>query len=545
MVDGAGPVRARRPRHSLRHHDAPAQRDGRPPHGPRAQQHHPGRPRPVRAHAGQGGALAPGHRPRRHRHPERGRAPARQGRHHPLRHRPGGVRRAGLGPRARDRRHHPRAAQGHRLLRRLVPHLLHPGRGPLARGARGLRPAVRQGPGLPRATTSSTGAPAASPRSRTRRRRRRRPTGKLWHFRYPLADGSGHVTVATTRPETMLGDTGRGRAPGRRALPGARGPADPAPGGGPADPDRGRRRGGPRLRHRRGEGDAGPRPHRLRDREAPRAAQYRRDDAGGADEPRGAGAVPGARPLRGAEAGGGGIRGRGAPGEGGAPPPRGGPLLPLRHGGGAAALRAVVREDGAAGRARPRRRTGRGGCRFVPERRGEDYAQWMENIRDWCISRQLWWGHRIPVWYCEYDHCARVRGQPHRRHPLPRLRRRRAPGRGRARHLVLLLAGALLQPGLARRRPPTSARFYPGDTLVTAPEILFFWVARMVMAGCEFMGEVPFETVYLHGTVRDTPASQDVQVAGQRDRPARRRSSSSARTRSATRSWPGARSAPT
>ena len=87
---------------------------------------------------------------------------------------------------------------------------------------------------------------------------------------------------------------------------------------------------------------------------------------------------------------------------------------------------------------------------------------------------------------------------------LPRLRRSGAAGRRRARYLVLLLAGALLQPRLARPDAGTSRTYYPGHTLVSAPEILFFWVARMIMAGLEFMGEVPFTTVYLHGTVRDT-----------------------------------------
>ena len=97
-----------------------------------------------------------------------------------------------------------------------------------------------------------------------------------------------------------------------------------------------------------------------------------------------------------------------------------------------------------------------------------------------------------------------------------------AAGRGRARHLVLLVAVAVLQPSAGPnddRRP--RRRSIPANVLVTAPEILFFWVARMVMAGCEFMGEIPFHTVYLHGTVRDTQHRKMSQVARQRDRPAR------------------------
>ena len=158
---------------------------------------------------GRNGALAAGHRPRRHRHAERGRAAAREGRARPASTSGASVRRAGLEltstrPAARfsssSRRSAP-AATGSRTYFTLDD-------GALPRGARGVRPPVREGPDLPRASTSSTGAPAASPRSRTRRPRRKRRDGQLWHLRYPLADGSGSSTVATTRPETMLGDTG-------------------------------------------------------------------------------------------------------------------------------------------------------------------------------------------------------------------------------------------------------------------------------------------------------------------------------------------------
>ncbi len=141
----------------------------------------------------------------------------------------------------------------------------------------------------------------------------------------------------------------------------------------------------------------------------------------------------------------------------------------------------------------------------MPERRGEEYAQWMENIRDWCISRQLWWGHRIPVWYCEYDSCARVVASRTDLAALPRLRRPGAPGRGRARHLVLLLAGARSPAWAGPSRPRTSAASIPADTLVTAPEILFFWVARMVMVGLRVHGRGPVRRPSTcTGTVRDS-----------------------------------------
>ena len=141
--------------------------------------------------------------------------------------------------------------------------------------------------------------------------------------------------------------------------------------------------------------------------------------------------------------------------------------------------------------------------RFIPERRGDEYVQWMENIRDWCISRQLWWGHRIPVWYCEDASCARIAAS------LTDLQA--CPGCGgpvRQDDDVLdTWFSSQLIPFSSLGWPDDTAdlrTYYPGHTLITAPEILFFWVARMIMSGLEFMGEVPFNTVYLHGTVRDT-----------------------------------------
>jgi valyl-tRNA synthetase len=151
---------------------------------------------------------------------------------------------------------------------------------------------------------------------------------------------------------------------------------------------------------------------------------------------------------------------------------------------------------------------------FIPEFQGDNYAAWMENIRDWCISRQLWWGHRIPVWYCEGQGETRDEG-------------RETSGCGNtivsidAPTVCDKCGGAVRQdedvldtwfsswltPFSSLGWPEQTAdlkAFYPGTTMVTAPEILFFWVARMIMAGLEFQGEVPFRTIYLHGTVRDT-----------------------------------------
>jgi valyl-tRNA synthetase len=143
-----------------------------------------------------------------------------------------------------------------------------------------------------------------------------------------------------------------------------------------------------------------------------------------------------------------------------------------------------------------------GEVRIVPERWNATYEHWMENIRDWNISRQLWWGHRIPVFTCRA--CAHVWAA--REDPT------RCPQCGGAKieqdpDVLDTWFSSWLWPFATLGWPdetPDLARFYPGNTLVTAPEILFFWVARMIMAGYHFLGRKPFTAVYLHGTARDT-----------------------------------------
>ncbi|MCL5098771.1 MAG: class I tRNA ligase family protein, partial [Candidatus Omnitrophica bacterium] len=126
--------------------------------------------------------------------------------------------------------------------------------------------------------------------------------------------------------------------------------------------------------------------------------------------------------------------------------------------------------------------------RFFPERWAKVYDHWMANIQDWCISRQLWWGHRIPVWY---------RGQEIRCQI-------ESPGPDWTQDSDVLDTwfSSWLWP-FATMDAKTRSKFYPTSTLVTAPEILFFWVARMIMAGFEFTGQKPFRDVYLTGIVRD------------------------------------------
>ena len=143
-----------------------------------------------------------------------------------------------------------------------------------------------------------------------------------------------------------------------------------------------------------------------------------------------------------------------------------------------------------------------GKLKFVPERWEKVYEHWMTNIRDWNISRQLWWGHRIPAWFCEDPDCDHIT-----------VAMEDPDGCGKCAGPVRQDEDVLdtwfsswLWPFATFGWPketPDLQRFYPGHTLVTAPDIIFFWVARMVMAGYQFMGDTPFETVYLNGVVRD------------------------------------------
>ncbi len=145
-----------------------------------------------------------------------------------------------------------------------------------------------------------------------------------------------------------------------------------------------------------------------------------------------------------------------------------------------------------------------GAIRILPERWEAVYVNWLENIRDWNISRQLWWGHRVPVWYC--DEC----DPPNTfasRDDLTACPSCGCPVRQDEDVLDTWFSSWLWPISTLGWPDEASAdlkAFYPTDVLVTAPEILFFWVARMIMAGYEFMGRAPFHTVLLHGTVRDT-----------------------------------------
>ncbi len=141
-----------------------------------------------------------------------------------------------------------------------------------------------------------------------------------------------------------------------------------------------------------------------------------------------------------------------------------------------------------------------GRVRFAPERFAKIYTNWMENVHDWCISRQLWWGHRIPAFYC--DACGKM--------TVTREDHANCPQCGKAMRqeedvLDTWFSSALWPFSTLGwpDRTPDLARYYPTDVLVTGYDIIFFWVARMVFSGMEHMGREPFHTVFIHGLVRD------------------------------------------
>ena len=142
-----------------------------------------------------------------------------------------------------------------------------------------------------------------------------------------------------------------------------------------------------------------------------------------------------------------------------------------------------------------------GKLRFYPQRWENTYANWLKDIRDWCISRQLWWGHRIPVWYCKA--CGKMTVS--RTDPTACSHCGSADIEQDPDVLDTWFSSALWPFSTLGWPEKTAdlARFYPTTTLVTAYDIIFFWVARMIMMGLEFRGEVPFRDIYITGLVRD------------------------------------------
>lgn len=143
-----------------------------------------------------------------------------------------------------------------------------------------------------------------------------------------------------------------------------------------------------------------------------------------------------------------------------------------------------------------------GRTQFVPERFTKNYTGWMENIHDWCISRQIWWGHRIPVWYC--DDCGEMSAS---RTDLEKCPHCGSTHIHQDEDALDTWFSSALWPFSTMGWPDNTEllkQFYPTSVLVTGYDIIFFWVARMLIMGMEFMKEIPFEKVFIHGLVRDS-----------------------------------------
>ena len=326
--------------------------------------------------------------------------------------------------------------------------------------------------------------------------------GNLWHFRYPLASGEGQLVVATTRPETMLGDTAVAVHPederykhlvgqeiilplvGRRIPVIADDYVDPEFGTGcvkitPAhdfnDYEIGKRHDLPViniLTDNAAMNDSVPEAYRGLDRFDARKKIVAAFDGLGLLEkvddyeqklPRGdrSGAVVE-------------------------------PYLTDQW---------YVRIQPLADPAIEAVKDGR--IRFVPENWSKTYFDWMYNIQDWCISRQLWWGHRIPAWYDDDGNIYVGRSEEEAREK-----------NGVDDSVVLRQDEDVLDTWFSSALWPFSTQgwpentdslktFYPGNVLVTGFDIIFFWVARMIMMGLKFMDDVPFHEVYIHGLIRD------------------------------------------
>ena len=142
-----------------------------------------------------------------------------------------------------------------------------------------------------------------------------------------------------------------------------------------------------------------------------------------------------------------------------------------------------------------------GETKIIPERFEKVYYHWMENIKDWCISRQLWWGHRIPAWYC--DDCGEIIVAKEAPTVCPKCGKNHLH---QDEDTLDTWFSSALWPFSTLGWPdktPELEYFYPTDTLVTGYDIIFFWVARMIFSACEHTGKAPFKTVFMHGIVRD------------------------------------------
>jgi len=327
--------------------------------------------------------------------------------------------------------------------------------------------------------------------------------GSLWHLRYPLADGSGHLVVATTRPETLLGDTAVAVNPqderyqsliGKHLTLPLTGRNIPIIADDYADPEFGSGCVKITPAHDFNDYEVGVRHHLEQinvftpdaklNENAP--AAYRGLDRFEArqrvvEELESLGLLEKIDKHK---------------------------LMVPRGDRSGSVIEPYLTDQWyvkIAPLAEPAIEAVRAGqIRFVPENWSRTYYEWMRNIKDWCISRQLWWGHRIPAWY-DPDGTVYVGRSEHE----VRARYGIAPAVALRQDDDVLDTwfSSALWPFSTLGWPDKTAelaRFYPTSVLVTGFDIIFFWVARMIMMGLKFMDDVPFREVYVHGLIRDS-----------------------------------------
>ena len=334
----------------------------------------------------------------------------------------------------------------------------------------------------------------------------RESKGQLWHFRYPLKDSEGAITVATTRPETMLGDTGIAVHPdderyaglvGKRALLPLVGRELPIIADGFVDPDFGT--GAIKVTPAHDPND-----YQIGERHGLELVNILNPDASLNDN------VPeefrGLDRLEARKAVVAGLERQGllekvevhvsSVGYSERTDALVEPYLSLQW---------FLKMETLAGPAREAVASGE--IAFYPDRWVKVYDHWMANIRDWCVSRQLWWGHRIPAWYGPDDQVfvalteeeAQIQARAH--YGTNEVALRQDPD------VLDTWFSSWLWPLATLGWPDSDSadlkRFYPTQDLVTGPDIIFFWVARMVMSGLKFDGRPPFSGVYFTGIVRD------------------------------------------
>jgi valyl-tRNA synthetase len=325
--------------------------------------------------------------------------------------------------------------------------------------------------------------------------------GHLYHLQYPLADGSGHLTVATTRPETMLGDTAVAVHPedprykhligktlilpiiGREIpvigdeyveMEFGSGAVKITPAHDPNDFEVGLRHNLPQVivMDESGKMNENAGPYQGMDRAECRKAIVKdlqeqgvlikiEDHVHQVGHSERSGAVVE-------------------------------PYLSTQW---------FVKMKPLAEKAIAAQKSGQG-VRFVPDRFEKIFLHWIENVHDWCISRQLWWGHRIPAWYC--DSC----GEMHvSRDDLAACPSCASTNIRQDEDVLDTWFSSALWPFSTMGWPDTESndlkRYYPTDVLVTGYDIIYFWVARMIFTALEFTGEIPFKDVLIHGLVRD------------------------------------------